>query len=161
LKTLAQNPIDLAKNGDSKLRAKLQDIAGRLYRLKDLQQQGIQGIPEECNDGTTKVSLRQDVLTLVAKLQEHGLFLVPVGELESWLPILMRGQSREDKSKWAMLAAEKIEDVGERDEDVWRFIRTVYGYLERQLGSLVGVAPSPGGKMGRSRLLGGKGDILG
>jgi hypothetical protein len=42
----------------------------------------------------------------------------------------MRGQSREDKSRWAVLAAEKIEDVGERDDDVWLFVRSVRDFLQ-------------------------------
>ena len=56
----------------------------------------------------------------------------------------MKGQSREDKSKWAMLAAEKIEDVGERNEDVWLFIHTVYDFLQKQLGNFVGVSTQRG-----------------
>ena len=53
----------------------------------------------------------------------------------------MKGQSREDKSNWAMLAAEKIENVGERDEDVWRFVRSVYDFLQEELANLVEVTP--------------------
>jgi hypothetical protein len=141
LKTLAQNPIDATKGEDAKLRGKLLDIAARLYKLQKLQQHGLNAIPEHCREGAIMVSLRENVRTLLAALQEHGLFLVPVGELESWLPILMKGQSREDKSKWAMLAAEKIEEVGEGKEDVWQFIRTVYDFLQKQLGNCVGVSP--------------------
>jgi hypothetical protein len=32
-----------------------------------------------------------------------------------------------------MLAAEKIEDAGERDEDIWKFMRIVYHFLQNQL----------------------------
>ena len=45
----------------------------------------------------------------------------------------MKGQGREDKSKWAMLVAEKVEDVGERDEDVWQFISSVHRFFEQRL----------------------------
>ena len=142
LKGLAQSPIDPTKNEDAKLRGKLLDIANRLYKLQHLQQHGLNAIPEHCYEGATTVSLRDNVQTLVAKLQEDGLFLVPVGELESWLPVLMKGQSREDKSKWAMLAAQKIEDVGERDEDIGQFIRKVYDFLQEQLRASSQFLPS-------------------
>lgn len=127
LKTISD---DLTENiDDAKVRGKLQSISRQLYKLNDLQQKGIVAIPEVIETKGTKISLRKDVNVLLSDLESHGLFLVPVGELESWLPILMKGQSREDKNKWAMLAAEKIEDVGERDSDVWEFTRRVYSFL--------------------------------
>jgi len=137
---LVQEMVDLNTNNDNILRGKLLEAANRLNRLHDFKQGGLDAIPESHTDGATTVSLRNDVRTLLSDLEARGLFLVPVGELESWLPILMKSQSREDKSKWAMLAAEKIEDVGERDEDVWRFINTVYGFLQKTLESFVGVS---------------------
>ena len=94
-------------------------------------------IPIQYEEGAEKIGLRRDVERLVAELRDVGLFLVPVGELESWLPILMKGHSRTDKSQWAMLAAERIEDVGERTDDVWQFVRTVYQFLDRQLEATV------------------------
>lgn len=141
IQKLAKAPIDLSQNEDIRLQRNLRNIADRLSRLRDLQELGIEAIPEEYNNGKTKKNLRQEVKNILDELQKYGLFLVPVGELESWLPVLMKGQSREDKSKWAMLAAEKIEDVGERNEDVWQFIRSVYDFLQGQLGASVGVSP--------------------
>ena len=78
LKSLAQTPIDRAKDEDSILRGKLLDIAARLYRLQKLQQQGLEAIPQHYCESTTTISLRNNVETLVAELREHGLFLVPV-----------------------------------------------------------------------------------
>ena len=138
LQSLAQVPIDLGRNGDAQLRGRLQQLGERLYRLHNLKQLGVNAIPMEYKDQTTMVTLRNDVDTLLSELSACGLFLVPVGELESWLPVLMKGQGREDKSRWAMLAAEKIEDVGERPEDVWQFMRTVYDFLEKQLRQFAG-----------------------
>jgi len=136
LKTLSQEPIDLAKNGDSKLRGDLQRIIRELYKLHLLQQQGLEAIPKTIDADGIAVSLRSDVRALLWDLGSHGLFLVPVGELESWLPVIMKGHSREDKSKWAMLAAEKIEDSGERDDDIWKWFHTVYDFLEKCVRSL-------------------------
>jgi hypothetical protein len=133
LNALAQTPIDLNRDDDVKLRRELLKAADDLSRLRELQQRGLEAIPEEYDDGKTKTLLRSKVRQMLSEIEELGLFLVPVGELESWLPILMKGSSREDKSRWAMLAAEKVEDAGERDDDVWLFIRTVYGYLDQRL----------------------------
>ena len=141
MKSLAQNPIDPAKNEDARLRGELLHLAARLHKLQKLQEEGLGAIPEHYSEGAATMSLRGNVRTLLDELQEHGLFLVPVGELESWLPILMKGHSREDKSRWAMLAAEKIEDSGERNEGLWQFIRTLYDFLQKQLGNFVGVSP--------------------
>ena len=120
-------------NDDTKLRSSLLRMAKDLYRLHDLQQHGLNAIPECYEDDSISHSLRADVQTLLCDLQEVGLFLVPVGELESWVPALMKGISREDKSRWAMLAAEKIEDAGERKNDVWSFIRAVSDFLNSRL----------------------------
>jgi len=132
LKALCEAPIDLSKDEDVRLRGKLSGLTNRLYRLRVLQNGGIDAIPERIGQAGTETSLRREVETLVKTLQEQGLFLVPVGELESWLPILMKDESREDKSKWAMLAAERIEKVGELEEGVWLFIRAVHDFLQKQ-----------------------------
>jgi len=135
-KSLAQDPINLDNNDDIKLRGKLQNIRARLNRLHDLQQRGIEAIPETINTKDATLSLKSDVINLLSELGGHGLFLVPLGELESWLPIFMKGPSREDKSKWAMLAAEKIEEIGERKDDIWQFMQNVYNFLQKQLQQL-------------------------
>lgn len=132
LKSISQNPIDLSKNEDDKLRSTLNQISDRLYRLHDFQERGVDAIPPEVVQGNPPTPLRMEVRNLISRLQKLGLFLVPVGELESWLGVLMKGHSREDKSKWAMLAAEKVEDIGERNDDVWLFIRTVSDFFQKQ-----------------------------
>ena len=137
LRRLSDMVTDLTSNDKAKVRGKLQDIANKMYSLHELKLLGLDAIPETHTVGSSTVSLRNDVHALLQNLASHGLFLVPVGELESWLPILMKGQSREDKSKWAMLAAEKVEDVGERDDDVWQFVLSVHRFLEQRLQNSV------------------------
>lgn len=125
---------ELTENVDTaRVRGKLQSISRQLYKLNNLQQKGIEAIPEVFKNEGSTIQLRAEVNSLLSALGTYGLFLVPVGELESWLPILMKGQSREDKNKWAMLAAEKIEDVGEREEDIWQFMQTIYNFIQNQL----------------------------
>ena len=139
LNSLAQTPIDPANNGDTQLRAKLQRLIPD--RLHDFKQRGLDAISSHADDGTSKTSLSGEVEAILKELQKVGLFLVPVGELESWLPILMKGQGREDKSQWAILAAEKIEDTGERNEDIWKFIHAVSEHLLKQLEALATSLP--------------------
>ena len=125
------NDVDVAK-----VRGELHSISRRFYRLHDLQRMGLKSIPETQNTDKGANAPRSEAAGLLQDLERQGLFLVPVGVLESWLPILMKGQSREDKSKWAMLAAEKIEDVGEREDEVCEFTRRVYTFLLKQVQSL-------------------------
>lgn len=132
LQALAQDP-EFGRDAPEKFRGRLLKIADRLNKLYDFQAKGVDGIPEQDNSGSSNEALRHEVTEVIASLGEIGLFIVPVGVLESWLPVLMRGYDRNDKSRWAMLAAEKIEDVGERDDDVWAFVRKVSRYLEKKL----------------------------
>jgi len=126
----------LTKDVDgAKIRGKLNGIGKRLYGLHDLQQRGLESIPQTQSTDKGLDITRSDVAEMLQGMERQGLFLVPVGVLECWLPILMKGHSREDKSKWAMLAAEKIEDVGQRDDDVWEFTRRVYSFLVDQVKS--------------------------
>jgi len=53
----------------------------------------------------------------------------------------MSGRSRENKSKWAMAAAEEIEKIGERNNDVWGFMNSVYNFLNAMAGSLLEGTP--------------------
>jgi hypothetical protein len=137
LKSLSVFCVESAQGGLEILRGKLIKLIDRTYRLQKLKEVGIESIPEEWNlDSTaaTKIPLRQNVMKLLNKLNSSGLFLVPVGELESWMPVLMKDISREDKSKWAMNAAGKIEELGERDNDVWSFLRSVAQFLSDHFG---------------------------
>jgi hypothetical protein len=138
LQKLAEFPADLTKDWDDRLRADLQKLVAELSSLHELRQNGIASVPIQHEEPGKMIALRADVEQLVSELREAGLFLVPVGELESWLPIFMKGHSRSDKSRWAILAAEKIEEVGERPNDVWRFMRQVYEFLGRQLVNTAG-----------------------
>ena len=97
LAKVVQELLDPAGGDEARIKGKLHHLAQQLNRLRELAERGLDAIPEHFSRGTTPVALRMEVQSLLTKLQTHGLFLVPVGELESWLSILMKGQSREDK----------------------------------------------------------------
>jgi hypothetical protein len=133
LQSLVNSTIE---NGqEDVLRGKLIELADRMYRLRDLQQKGIDAIPENWGVKERSIRLRERVTSIVDSLKSHGIFAVPVGELESWMPVIMNGISRDDKSTWAMNAAEKIEELGEqKGADIWEFVRTVAQFLSDQFG---------------------------
>lgn len=112
-----------------KIRGKIMSIAKQTYKLNELKSSGIAGIPDDVMnlDGSQKLNI--EFSEFLETLKKFGLFVIPVGELESWLPVLMNGQSKEDKAKWAILAAEKIEHIGFKDDDVWAFIKGITDYL--------------------------------
>ena len=75
--------------------------------------------------------LRDRLEALVADLRALGVFLVPVGELECWVPTLMQNVPRLKKAAWATAAAERIEEHGPAEEDVWKFVSDIAAYLEQ------------------------------
>lgn len=135
IRSLVQPGNESLDRDMSMLRGKLKRLSDKLYPLNPLKKQGVMSIVENGNDETGVTVLpRQEVQKILSALESHGVFLVPVGELESWLPVFMDGITGDDKGKWAMLAAEKIEAIGEKSEDVWAFISTVARFLSERCG---------------------------
>lgn len=105
----------------SDLRGKLSLLARELNPQQNLKLKGVAAVPE---------GLQAEINSLFASLRRIGLFLVPCGELESWVPTLMAGMTRENKSLWATEAARKIEDHGEGEGDIWEYIRSMVDYFK-------------------------------
>src|SRR5262249_33901010 len=82
---------DLQKEGE--IRSKLNKLVGRLNRLASLKSNGIDGVPPDHLN---------EAISLLEELKQFGLFLVPCGELESWVPELMKDStSKVNKTLWA------------------------------------------------------------
>ena len=77
--------------------------------------------------------LQDEINSLITNLKRIGIFLVPCGELESWVPTLMTEVTRENKSLWATEAARKIEDYGEGEDDIWAYIRSMVDYFKEAI----------------------------
>ncbi len=61
----------------------------------------------------------------------HGLFIVPVGELEGWLTQYGLAYTS-NKSKWIVHALEMIPTLtADQQKDPWRFLQSVYTYLAK------------------------------
>ncbi|MFZ3014749.1 MAG: TOPRIM nucleotidyl transferase/hydrolase domain-containing protein [Nitrospira sp.] len=104
----------------SELRSKLNLLSRELSPQQNLKLKGVAAVPE---------GLQAEINSLITNLKSIGLFLVPCGELESWVPTLMTGVTRENKSLWATEAARKIEEQGEGEGDIWAYIRSMVDYF--------------------------------
>jgi hypothetical protein len=79
------------------------------------------------------------IQTFLDRLAEYGLFAVPVGELESWLPDLGKGINKQD---WVPEMFKRMGIPGGEDYlapgkgDVWDFIQRVTDWLESQANAV-------------------------
>lgn len=88
---------------------------------------------------------RRAIQTFLDRLAEYGLFAVPVGELESWLPELGRGVNKQDwvPEIFKKMGASGAEDyLAPGDDDVWEFIERITKWLEEQATAAPTALPS-------------------
>lgn len=111
---------------EASLKTQLNKVVGKLNRLSALKSKGIDGAP---------VDLRKEVDDLVGGLKRFGLFLVPRGELESWVPNLLVEASKENKPIWATEAARKIEEHGQGTNDIWDFVKDIVAFIRSRLAT--------------------------
>ncbi len=95
---------------------------------KQMKLQGLELLPERERAGFVSM--------LIKPLMELGIFVVPKGELESWLLQPGDGVGRSDKSKWLMKMFERLGDdpdqpgyVYPQDDDVWAFVDGIAAWL--------------------------------
>lgn len=124
LRVLIGDPSAWDIQKEAELRSKLNRLSGRLNQLALVKLKGIEGLPEP---------LSRELKSLLENIQKHGLFLVPRGELESWVPHLMESTGKENKSRWATEAARKIEEIGRGDDDVWDHVESIVNYIRSAL----------------------------
>ena len=110
---------DLKK--EAEVRSKINRLLQRLNRLAELKSKGIEGVPD---------NLKEEALVLLEECKCFGLYLVPRGELESWVAHLMDNSvSKVNKTVWATEAARKIEETGKGLNDVWDYVDGIVNYL--------------------------------
>jgi hypothetical protein len=120
LKALAAATMDWNANDDLLLRRNISRLANDIDRMHRLKNGGINAY-----DGSLKAAL----VGLVSALASHGLFVVPIGELEQWLGTYDVGVSVNDKRAWANAAAQRIQSLGRQPGDVWEFVAGVARFL--------------------------------
>jgi hypothetical protein len=130
LKALAEEgPRNWPRGDDNVLRGKLNKIVKRLKRIGRLKEGGMSAYVDH-------QTIHENLRALIEECSKIGLFLVPVGELEDWIPHLMAADWPRDKgpkSERATVTAERIRRAQVKDGDVWAFTESVLKYLKQQL----------------------------
>ena len=125
---LASADYTWATDDDNKLRSKLNDLEQRVKRIRRLKEGGVKAYDQHPD-------IREMFVDLIPRCHQLGVFLVPVGELEDWVPSLMTdcGKSR-PKLERALVMADRIRTAADKTGDIWVFTQTVMQYLELRTG---------------------------
>jgi predicted ATPase len=122
LEAVISSSMDWSNGDDKDLYGTLGEIRKNLNRKRKVKQ-GVNALLEE---------VQQPLNNLLEKWKNHGLFLVPVGELENWLEDQNIGASKSKKAAWANSAASHIRQIGIQQGDIWEFMKEVAGYLQSE-----------------------------
>ena len=119
-------------NDDDILMKQLRSLANKLDRMRRLKPGGIAAFETDYPDIAGKLdAVRQ-------RFWRAGVFIVPVGELESWLSVefMKDGPSKERKQEWADEAASRIRLRPEEAGPISGFVKQVASFLaEREIQS--------------------------
>ena len=96
-------------------RKELNKLHARSGKWRNIKKNGIDGLPE---------NVKEDTRLLLEQLKSIGLFVVPVGELESWIPL--------ENVSWVETALDKITS-GDIPGKLRNFISEIIEFLEKQL----------------------------
>lgn len=116
---------DQLKDGDHDVegaRTALGRLRSGFSEWSEIKENGVEAFPDDYRD---------DAESLIDELEEIGLFIVRVGELEGWMDL---GTSR--KSTWVVKALEEIYS-GDCDEALVDFISRIDQYLDDEYEHLV------------------------
>jgi len=131
LSSLGESSMNWNNRDDIQMRRRLGRLANDIDRMRRLKRGGIAAYSGDLGD---------KMRVLLEQLRNHGLFLVPVGELEQWLAGYEVGVSKSDKRAWSNAAAQIIQKSEKRDGDVWGFIAAVGLHLSSQQTELPNTA---------------------
>lgn len=134
-------------------RSELTNIMNQTFDWKDVSQlQQIRSKLSELTVGLSKTSrlkkgldslkgyhVYPDLVAFLNKCRSAGVFLVPVGELEDWVPDLVTsGPSKTKKAEWANYAANRIREIPSRQDDIWDFVRQMASFQRDEGARLAG-----------------------
>lgn len=122
LNFLMSLPKNFELDEDIEIRNELTKLARELDRMRRLKRGGITAFSEP---------IKEKLNFLVQQLKIHGVFLVPVGELEEWIASGNIDESKNNKWAWANAASIYIQAQGACSGDVWDFMRGVGNYLRK------------------------------
>jgi hypothetical protein len=85
-----------------------------------------------------------DLTAFLHRCRGVGVFLVPVGVLEDWVPDLASsGPNRKKKAEWATYVAGRIRESVVRDNDVWDFVDKMARFQRDEGARLAGYPSEP------------------
>lgn len=124
LQSTLEGGLVWSQGDDVQLRKTLIEIARNLDRMRRLKRGGVTAFPPD---------IKTKLESLINECKLHGLFLVPVGELEEWLSTHGITASKQNKWAWANEAAILVRKTGAKRGDIWDFIREVGSYLKSSI----------------------------
>lgn len=137
LRELAALDLCWKRGDDGMLRGRLNKLSKSVYRVGRLKEGGIDAYAEHPD-------VRRLISESVDTCNRYGVFLVPVGELEYWVPGLMAGfPEGEGKMEWAYEMAARIRSAAVKSGDVWAFTQCVLDYLDARGTAGEGTAGLP------------------
>ena len=126
LTELANQELDWQKNDDQRVERSLSELRSRVKRVRKLKEGGVaaySGYPQ----------IKCGLENVIRDCREFGLFFVPGGELESWIPELMSDCPKGiSKTERAAIAASRIREAECKLGDVWEFMQAVFDFLRTQ-----------------------------
>ena len=118
LKQVLDKDVDWDQSGDMQMRGELDSLSREISRSRKLKNV----------DSRLPCDLRRDIDQCLKSLKEYGIFLVPMGELEDWLPEQNLG-TRTRKAEFAVEAAAWIQEQGRQQDPLWDFVGGVAEYF--------------------------------
>ena len=125
LKRLAEGSYSWSSGDDNKLRSELKKLDNSIYRIHRLKKGGVSAYDSH-------PEIRDALRETIVLCKQHGLFLVPCGELEEWVPSLRAVKPPPNslsKTERACLIAELIREASNKSGDVWAFMGETLEYL--------------------------------
>jgi hypothetical protein len=112
-------------NDDEVVMRQLRGLSNRIDRMRRLKAGGISTYQRE------HPAIASQLEAVKEKLWQAGVFIVPVGELESWLSedFMKDGPSRERKQEWADEAANRIRQRPNEAGPIFQFVKQVAAFL--------------------------------
>jgi hypothetical protein len=131
LKSICESTLDWSNEEQlNSVRRKLSDLSIGLSQTARLKN-GVESL------GSSAIC--HDLQTLLGMCRRFGLFLVPCGELENWVPDLMaNGPSKQRKPERANAMANKIREATVGTDDIWKFIRQMAWFQQDETSRLSG-----------------------
>ncbi len=110
--------LDAGRHSLDGARSRLRDIEKQGTKWAEAKSKGLDGVPAAARDQVRKA---------VDGLQAHGLFVVPGGQLESWMNV---GVSGARKKEWIVKALEELAN-GRCPVPLSTFVSSIVGYLTK------------------------------